>query len=130
MNIEEYIKNIYIRLKIEIDQYRNQLRLMNDNDKTNDIGFNNLYQQLLKNNSNDNFITFVLHLDGITLAKSSKMKLWLFSGSIIELRPQLRTHRYNNVVFSFWFSYKEPEAKIWLQNCANLIKMIKMKGQI
>jgi len=37
MNIEEYIKNINIRLKIEIDQYRNQLRLMNDNDKTNMI---------------------------------------------------------------------------------------------
>jgi hypothetical protein len=130
MNIEEYIKNIYIRLKIEIDQYRNQLRLMDDNDKSNDIGFNHLYQQLLKKNSNDEFITFLLHLDGIGLAKSSKMKLWLFSGSIIELRPQLRNRRYNNVVFSFWFSYKEPDAEVWLHNCANLIKMIKLKGQI
>ncbi|CAF5026060.1 unnamed protein product, partial [Rotaria sp. Silwood1] len=99
MNIEEYIRNIYIRLKIEIDQYRNQLRLMNDKDKTNDIGFNNLYQQLLRDNLNDNFITFLLHLDGINLSKSSNMKMWLFSGSIIELRPQLRKNRYNNVVF-------------------------------
>ncbi|CAF1241007.1 unnamed protein product [Rotaria sordida] len=130
MNIEEYIRNIYIRLKIEIDQYRNQLRLMNDKNKTNDIGFNNLYQQLLKDNLNDNFITFLLHLDGIGLSKSTNLKMWLFSGSIIELRPQLRNNRYNNVLFSFWFSYKEPNVKIWLRNCANLIKMIKMKGII
>ncbi|CAF4860361.1 unnamed protein product, partial [Rotaria sp. Silwood1] len=130
MNIEEYIRNIYIRLKIEIDQYRNQLRLMNDKDKTNDIGFNNLYQQLLRDNLNDNFITFLLHLDGINLSKSSNMKMWLFSGSIIELRPQLRKHRYNNVLFSFWFSDQEPNVKIWLRDCANLIKLIKMKGII
>ena len=30
MDIEEYIRKIYIRLKTDIDQYRNQLRLMND----------------------------------------------------------------------------------------------------
>jgi hypothetical protein len=128
MNVEDYIKKIYTRLKIEIDEYRNQLRTMNDKDKTNDIGFNNLYQQLLKDNLNENFITFLLYLDGIRLSKSSNMKMWLFSGSIIELRPQLRNRRYNNVLFSFWFSWKEPNAKIWLQNCINFIKLIKMKG--
>ena len=30
MNIEEYIRRIYIRLKPDIYQYRNQVRLMND----------------------------------------------------------------------------------------------------
>ena len=30
MDIEEYIRKIYIRLKTDIDQYRNQLWLMND----------------------------------------------------------------------------------------------------
>ena len=30
MDIGEYIRKIYIRLKTDIDQYRNQLRLMND----------------------------------------------------------------------------------------------------
>ncbi|UJR38891.1 hypothetical protein I4U23_031559 [Adineta vaga] len=56
MNIEEYIKSIYTRLK------------------------------LLKNNPNVNFITFLLHLDGIKLSKSSNMKMWF---------------------------YKEPVARIW-----------------
>jgi hypothetical protein len=130
MNIEEYIRKVYIRLKIEIEQYRNQLRSMNDENQTNDIGFNSLYQQLLNDNLNDNFITFVLHTDGIRLSKSSNLKMWLFSGSIIELKPQLRNRRYNNIPFSFWFSYNEPNVKIWLQNCVNLIKMIKMKGQV
>jgi hypothetical protein len=104
MNVEDSIKNIYKRLKREIDQYRDQLRLMDDQDHTNDIGFNNLYQQLLKYNPDDNFITFLLHLDDIRLSKSTKMKMWLFSGSIVELRPPLRSHRYNNVLFSFCFS--------------------------
>ncbi|CAF1204622.1 unnamed protein product [Adineta steineri] len=93
MNIEESIKNIHIRLERDIKEYQNQLRLMDDQDLTNDIGFNNLYQQLLRDNSNDNFITFLLHLDDIRLSKSTKMKMWLFSGSIIELRPQLRGQR-------------------------------------
>jgi hypothetical protein len=103
---------------------------MDDQDHTNDIGFNNLYQQLLKYNPDDNFITFLLHLDDIRLSKSTKMKMWLFSGSIVELRPPLRSHRYNNVLFSFCFSYKEPDIKVWLRNCTNLMKMMKTKGKI
>jgi len=130
MDIEKQIRSIYIRLKVEINQYQNQFRSMIDNDQTNDIGFNKLYQQLLKKNLNENFITFLLHLDGISLAKSSKIKMWLFSGSIIELKPQLRIRRYNNIMFSFWFSYAEPDTKIWLANCINLMKLIKHKGRM
>ncbi|CAF1314464.1 unnamed protein product [Adineta ricciae] len=128
MNIEEYIKKVYVRFRVEIDEYRNQLFLRQDMEKTNDIGFNHVYQQLLKNNENDEFITFLLHIDGISLSKSSNLKMWLFSGSIIELRPQLRSHRYNNIIFSFWFGYKEPDVKIWLRNCTNLIRLVKTKG--
>ncbi|CAF1345181.1 unnamed protein product [Adineta steineri] len=70
MNIEESIKNIYIRLERDIKEYQNQLRLMDDQDLTNDIGFNNLYQQLLRDNSNDNFITFLLEFCNTSLNKS------------------------------------------------------------
>ncbi|CAF4869588.1 unnamed protein product [Rotaria socialis] len=128
MDVENLIKKIYKRLKIDIDEYRVQLHTMNDNHKTNDIGFNNIYQKLAAHNTNKSFITFLLHLDGISLSKSSKMKMWLFSGSIIELRPELRCRRYNMVLFSFWFSHKEPDAQIWLKNCISLIKFIKVKG--
>ncbi|CAF1345935.1 unnamed protein product [Adineta ricciae] len=128
MNIEEYIKQVYVRFRVEIDEYRNQLYLHQDVERTNDIGFNHMYQQLLKNNENNEFITFLLHLHGISLSKSSNLKMWLFSGSIIELRPQLRSHRYNNIIFSFWFGYKEPDVKIWLGNCTNLIRLLKTKS--
>ncbi|CAF4751404.1 unnamed protein product, partial [Rotaria socialis] len=128
MDVESSIKKNYNRLKIDIDEYRLQLNTMNDKYRTNDIGFNNIYQKLVADNTNKSFITFLLHLDGIAISKSSNMKMWLFSGSIIELRPELRCRRYNMVLFSFWFSYKEPDAQIWLKDCINLIKFIKVKG--
>jgi hypothetical protein len=130
MNVEELIKKIYVRLKMDMDEYRNDLQTMNDRDETNDIGFNKIYQQLLKDTkcTNKSFITFLLHLDGISLTKSSNLKMWLLNGSIIELRPQLRNRRYNMVLFSLWFSYIEPNAQIWLINCMKLIRFIKMKG--
>ncbi len=28
------------------------------------------------------------------------------------------------------FSYKEPDIKVWLRNCTNLMKMMKTKGKI
>ena len=113
---------------MNIDEYREHLKTMNGRDGTNDIGFNKIYQQLLNHNLAENFITFVLHLDGISLCKSSKMKMWLSSGSIVELRPPLRNRRYNMVLFSLWFSYTEPSAQIWLITCINLLKSIKIKG--
>ncbi|CAF1231843.1 unnamed protein product [Rotaria sordida] len=112
MNVEQLIKKIYIRLKMDIDEYREHLRTMNDRDDMNDIVFNKIYQQLLRDNTNKNFITFLLHVDGISLSESSNLKMWLFSGSIIELRPQLRNRRYNMVLFSLWFSYTEPDTQI------------------
>ena len=128
MNVEELIRKIYIRLQTDIEEYRSQLHSMNDQHETNDIGFNHAYQQLLKKNENKTFVTILLHVDGVSIAKSSKLKMWLLSGSIIEIRPQLRYRRYNMVVISFWFGYKEPDTQFWLRNCVQLIKMIKIKG--
>jgi hypothetical protein len=128
MNVEQLIKNIYIHLKSDIDEYRRRLKTMDDRDKTNDIGFNKIYQQLLRINIGGNFITFLLYLDGISISKSSSLKMWIFSGSIIELRPHLRNRRYNMVLFSLWFSYAELNAQIWLNQCINLMKFIKIKG--
>ena len=100
INVEEHIKEVYKRLKIEIDEYCSQLRTMNNNDKTNDIDFNQLYQQLLKHNLQENFIVFLSRLDGISLSKSTKMKIWIFSGYLIALRPELEHHQYNNILVS------------------------------
>jgi hypothetical protein len=97
---------------------------MNDRDTTNDIGFNYTHQQLLKQNKNKKFLTLLLHVDGISVPKSSRLKMWLFSSSIIELPPQLRYRRYNMPIISFWFGYNDPDAQFWLRNCVNLIKFI------
>ena len=128
MDIEQLIKTVYKRLLADIIEYREQLYSTDDSSGTNDVGFNNVYLELAKKNANKNFITFLLHVDGISLSNSSTEKMWILTGSILELRPSLRTHRYNMVVFSFWFSKKEPNTQIWLKNCCSLIKLIKTKG--
>ncbi|CAF4129263.1 unnamed protein product [Rotaria magnacalcarata] len=82
------------------------------NKQSNDIPFASCYQNLLK--YDNNFISLLFHIDGIGLFKSSKLKLWLFSTSIIELPPRLRYKRCNMPVVSVWVGYKEPNIYMWL----------------
>ena len=54
------------------------------------MGFGYAYQQLLHKYSDENFITALMHLDGISLCQSNKLKMWLFSFSIVELPSKVR----------------------------------------
>ncbi|CAF1058835.1 unnamed protein product [Rotaria magnacalcarata] len=108
--------------------YKNDLILNNDTSGNLDIGFAYAYQNLLHRFSNENFITALMHLDGIGLCKSNKLKMWLLSFSIIELPAKLRYQKHNMVIVSIWVSSKEPIASVWLQKSIKKLEELKLTG--
>lgn len=117
-----------IRLASNISEYKKKIHQNDDADKTKDIPFGNLYQYLLKKNNHRDLISLLLHIDGIAITNSSKLKMWMLSGSIVELPSSLRSRRCNMVVISIWLAYIEPPAKLWLDYTSNKLKFIKEKG--
>lgn len=93
-----------------------------------DIVFSEAYQCLLKNHEPKTLISLVLHSDGVSVTRSTKLKMWLLSGVIIEIPPRLRNHRHNMVPISIWVSYVEPIANVWLQRSINNLNSIKTKA--
>ena len=106
-----------------------QIRANNDQFRTNDIGFGEAYRHLLQTFSTENFVTGLLHLDGIGLCKSSKLKMWLFSMSIVELPALIRYRRHNMPVVSIWIGYQEPIASLWLQGSIFTLNQLKHLGK-
>ena len=70
-----------------------------------------------------------MHLDGVGLTKSTKLKLWLFSGSIVELPPQLRYRRYNMPLISIWVGYTEPIINLWLDKIIDKLNYLKSESK-
>ncbi|CAF2038029.1 unnamed protein product [Rotaria magnacalcarata] len=130
LDIQRILKTILERLEKNIDDYKEQINDNDDKEKAGDIPFQRLYQQLLKQNQKENLISLLLHLDGVGLTKSTKLKLWLFSGSIIELPSKLRYRRYNMIPMSIWVGYTEPQPDIWLQSIVNELKYLKSQDII
>ena len=63
------------RLYPEITQYKQQI-VSQSMSEYNDIPFNNLYQNTIRRLANDtNFISLILHIDDVSLCKSSKLSL-------------------------------------------------------
>ena len=114
----------------EIRDYTKQLRTNRDELGTNDIGFGHAYQQLLQQYSNEDFITALMYLDGVSLCQSNKLKMWLFSFSIVELPSKLRNQRYNMPILSIWISSKEPIASMWLQDSVMILEELKTTGML
>ena len=112
----------------EIHSYKQQIQKSNDVTGTKDIGFGYAYQHLLNRFPNEFFVTALMHLDGIGLCKSSRLKLWLFSFSIVELPAKIRYQKYNMPVVSIWISSKEPVASVWLQNSVAALEDLKASG--
>ncbi|CAF2186810.1 unnamed protein product [Rotaria magnacalcarata] len=108
--------------------YKEELRSNNDVSGDHDIGFAYAYQNLLRKFPNENFITALMHLDGVGLCKSNKSKMWLLSFSLIELPAKVRYQRYNMPVVSIWVSSKEPIASVWLRNSIDALKELKVSG--
>ena len=93
-----------------------------------DIPFSKVYQSLIKKYDPQNLISLLLHADGVTVTRSTKLKMWLFSGVIIEIPPHLRNRRCNMVPISIWVSSVEPVANLWLKRSINNLQSIKYKG--
>ncbi|CAF1142177.1 unnamed protein product, partial [Rotaria magnacalcarata] len=105
------------RLFVEITDYKQQIASQSCNEH-NDIPFNNLYRNMMRRFDNDtNFVSILLHIDGISLCKSSKLTLWLLSGVFVELPPHLRYRRSNMILLSMWIGYGEPIPNAWLPKC-------------
>ncbi|CAF3352277.1 unnamed protein product, partial [Rotaria sp. Silwood2] len=112
----------------KIRQYKKQIRANHDEPNNDDISFGYAYQKLLQKYSDENFITALMHLDGISLCKSNKLKMWLFSFSIVEILGKMRYQRYNMAIVSICISSKEPVASIWLQNGVAALEELKVSG--
>jgi hypothetical protein len=119
------------RLLTDIEDTRKQIILNNlspDNNSNNDIIFNEVYKELQNKCSSTPFISLLLHLDGISLCKSSKLTLWLFSASLIELPVHIRYHRFNMIILSVWIGHREPLIDLWLSECLHQLNHLKNKG--
>lgn len=106
--------------KIYENDYKN-------NNETYDIPFASTYRTLLKIHEKD-FISLLLHIDGISLCKSTKLKMWLFSSSILELPPILRYRRSNMPLISVWVGCSEPNIMMWLGQSFEALKLLKADG--
>lgn len=126
-NFPFLLKSISTRLYNEIQDYKRQISNDSEaNGQFNDIPFASCYKTLLK--CNNNFISLLFHIDGIGLCKSNKLKLWIFSASIIELPPRLRYKRCNMPLISVWVGYQEPNIHMWLDRSIHMLKMLKNDG--
>ncbi|CAF1206930.1 unnamed protein product [Rotaria magnacalcarata] len=118
------------RLSSEIEDNRKQCNLnhLSRQNNNNDIIFNQVYKKLQNRHGSSSFISLLLHLDGISLCKSSKLNLWLLSCSLIELPVHLRYRRFNMIVLSVWIGHCEPLVDLWLEECFQQLNDIKKKG--
>ncbi|CAF2066301.1 unnamed protein product [Rotaria magnacalcarata] len=105
--------------------YINHLSHQNNN---NDIIFNQVYKELQSRHGSSSFISLLLHLDDISLCKSSKLNLWLLSCSLIKLLVHLRYRRFNMIVLALWIGHREPLVDLWLEECFQKLNDVKKKG--
>ena len=127
-NVEAIIRRITVRLASSINDYKTKISNNADDDESRDVPFGTLYQDLLNANKGQDIISLLLHLDGIGITQSSKLKLWMFSGAIIELPPKIRYRRFNMVLISIWIGYSEPAPQLWLNQSIQRLKALKTRG--
>lgn len=128
-NIHALICNIVSKYWSDIDNYK-KLILNSDPQTTYDIPFGKAYHYLIKQYSNENLLSLLLHVDGISIVKSTNLKLWICDASLIELPPNFRTKRSNIFLISMYIGYTEPNVKTWLKSSFENINALKKTGQI
>ena len=114
-------------LSPSIDAYRDRFLNCPRDESTNDIPYNKNYRLLL-DSTNQPFISIIIHLDGISLSRSSNQPLWLLSCSIVELPPHLRVRRHNMPVLSVWIAQEEPSMEVWLRDILSQLQVLKERG--
>ena len=115
------------RLAHEIQQYKHVFLNASD-EKSYDIPFAKQYKKLLIQYHDENLLSLILHIDGTSLVKSTKLKLWLCSASIVELPSNIRVRRQNMILLSMYIGYSEPNVKIWLESSLTMLRKLKEKG--
>ena len=109
--IQALLSNIVSRLAISMENYKKII--LNPDSKTKyDIPFAKVYKNLLQQYLTENLLTLLLHIDGIPLSKSSKLKLWICDTSIIEISPHLRVQRANMFLISIYIGYTESSVNM------------------
>ncbi|CAF3678584.1 unnamed protein product [Rotaria socialis] len=116
-----------------VEEISNNLKQCNLNylsrqNNNNDIIFNQVYKELQSRRGSSSSISLLLHLDGISLCKSSKLNLWLLSCSLIELPVHLRYRRFNVIVLSVWIGHCEPLVDLWLEESFQQLNDVKKKS--
>lgn len=125
-NLTSLLTRVIERLSKTIDDYK---KIIATGEYSHyDIPFGKRYQQLLFESNEKNIITLMIHIDGISLVKSTKLKLWLCSASIIEIPSHIRTQRKNIILLSMYIGYTEPNMTLWLSSTLRIIKDLKEKG--
>ncbi|CAF3446219.1 unnamed protein product [Rotaria socialis] len=128
-NVELIIQKIIARQSSNFNEHKKNIYNNTDYEKTKDIPFGTLYQYVLKQNGYQDLISLLLHADGIGITSSTKLKMWMLSGSIVELPAKLRSRQCNMVIISIWIAYIEPPAKLWLNYSVNKLQIIKDQGE-
>lgn len=129
IDLENVLSKLLKRLSCDIEKYKEKIKNNIDDYETKDIPFCLLYRNLLQKYHLENIISILLHVDGISLTRSTRLKMWLFCGSFVELPPSLRCRRYNMLLLSIWVGYTEPEPKIWLKTIILKINYLKTQGK-
>jgi hypothetical protein len=130
IDIQTVLTGMLKRLSPSIEEYKEKILNGIDVDSKQDVPFGILYKQLLDQFGTENIISLILHLDGISLTKSTGLKMWLFSGAFVELPSILRYRRYNMILLSIWIGYVEPNPDLWLKPIINELHNIKKKGNV
>lgn len=126
-DISSLLTCVVSRLTEEIRQYKDYFS-HNNHQQPYDIPFAKQYQQLLMKYPERNLLSLILHIDGTSLVKSTKLKLWTCTASIVELPPSIRVRRQNMILVSMYIGYTEPDVKLWLAPSLATINNLKKKG--
>lgn len=95
----------------------------------NDLPYGLFYQRMVNGNPRNDHITLLLHADGVSVTRSTKLKMWLFSAVIVELPPKLRHRRCNMIPISIWVGHSEPKMTVWLSSSVENLCRMKAKGK-
>ncbi len=131
--VYDVIQNIvftqtYDRLLSTIKSYRESFTKNETDNETNDIVYNRIYK-ILCHYTNHPFISIILHVDGINLDKTSKQHLWILSCALVEVPPNIRIHRQNNLILSLWTAQEQPDIDLWLCSCLKQLRSLKINGE-
>ena len=116
-----------IRTQVQSISLRNQL-LLNRKElyPMTDVCYSEFYRN--KSDITANRITFIVHVDGSPLVKSSKQSMWPCFASIVELPPPIRDYQKNIVLLSLWVSRVKPDPDVFLHETIEELKLLINNG--